>query len=176
MMTQYSAIQGLRAQSLYETSMSNQWYIVNDNVMGGVSQGGIEAMEKHMLFSGQLSLANNGGFASVVYTGLDGIDVEATGIYLDVSGDPRDFQLRLRMNGYVDGISYRAYFRPEAQRNHIYVDFAEMQPVFRGRQVLNAPALDVERVRQLGFLIGDKNTTPFQLQIHDFGFYYAGVD
>jgi len=41
---------------------------------------------------------------------------------------------------------------------------------------LNAPALEPQQIRQLGFLIGDKNTTPFSLQVHDFGVYYAGAD
>ncbi|WP_395376972.1 CIA30 family protein [Marinicella sp. W31] len=162
--------------SLMDDKPTALWSIVNDDVMGGISAGDLQSKRDHMLFSGELSLANNGGFASVAYTGFQQINSAATGVYLDVSGDARDFQLRLRMNGYVDGISYRAFFQPNEQRKRIYVEFSELQPVFRGRQVLNAPPLDIERVRQLGFLIGDKNTDPFQLKIHDFGFYYAGAD
>ena len=43
-----------------------QWQTVNDGVMGGRSDGRIKINEnKKMEFYGTLSLANNGGFASV---------------------------------------------------------------------------------------------------------------
>lgn len=42
------------------------WVNVNDNVMGGISNGRLKITpEKTLLFYGNLSLANNGGFASV---------------------------------------------------------------------------------------------------------------
>ncbi|MCH2214060.1 MAG: CIA30 family protein [Flavobacteriales bacterium] len=43
---------------------TNNWYIVNDGVMGGLSEGTIEYTKNTVLFSGELSLKNNGGFAS----------------------------------------------------------------------------------------------------------------
>ncbi|MEM9051153.1 MAG: CIA30 family protein [Bacteroidota bacterium] len=43
---------------------TNNWYIVNDGVMGGLSKGKIEYTENTVLFTGELSLKNNGGFAS----------------------------------------------------------------------------------------------------------------
>ena len=45
---------------------AKQWQAVNDGVMGGVSEGRFKITdEKTMEFFGTLSLANNGGFASV---------------------------------------------------------------------------------------------------------------
>lgn len=45
---------------------AKQWQAVNDGVMGGVSEGKFKITdEKAMEFFGTLSLANNGGFASV---------------------------------------------------------------------------------------------------------------
>ena len=41
------------------------WKVVNDGVMGGVSEGGMSEMSNVMLFEGFLSLENNGGFSSV---------------------------------------------------------------------------------------------------------------
>ncbi len=41
------------------------WSIVNDDVMGGVSTSYLSlSNEKNLIFSGYLSLENNGGFAS----------------------------------------------------------------------------------------------------------------
>ncbi|MEL7144925.1 MAG: CIA30 family protein [Bacteroidota bacterium] len=42
----------------------SQWYILNDGVMGGLSQGKAQKTDDGMLFSGTVSLANNGGFSS----------------------------------------------------------------------------------------------------------------
>ncbi len=42
------------------------WVSVNDNVMGGISEGKFKiTQDKTLFFYGSLSLANNGGFASV---------------------------------------------------------------------------------------------------------------
>ena len=41
------------------------WYIVNDDVMGGISKSYLSINEeKNLIFNGYLSLENNGGFAS----------------------------------------------------------------------------------------------------------------
>ena len=41
------------------------WNIVNDDVMGGISSSSLSLnQDNNLLFNGNLSLANNGGFAS----------------------------------------------------------------------------------------------------------------
>ena len=40
-------------------------WIVNDSVMGGVSQSGLREDPHGMFFEGQVSVENNGGFASM---------------------------------------------------------------------------------------------------------------
>ena len=42
----------------------SQWYILNDGVMGGLSQGDAIRTDEGVLFSGTVSLENNGGFSS----------------------------------------------------------------------------------------------------------------
>merc|ERR1711893_216078 len=44
-----------------------QWSIINDDVMGGVSQGSAQAVDDVLLFKGDISLENNGGFSSVSF-------------------------------------------------------------------------------------------------------------
>ena len=46
-------------------SAASQWQIVNDGVMGGRSSSRVEGTGEGIRFSGNLSLANNGGFASM---------------------------------------------------------------------------------------------------------------
>lgn len=46
-------------------SAEDSWYAVNDTVMGGVSDGDVLFEEDSMIFEGEVSTDNNGGFASV---------------------------------------------------------------------------------------------------------------
>ena len=49
-----------------DASVTRQWLSVNDNVMGGVSDGSFRFTDdKTLEFSGNLSLENRGGFASI---------------------------------------------------------------------------------------------------------------
>lgn len=41
------------------------WRVVNDGVMGGLSEGSAELTENSILFKGKVSLDNNGGFSSL---------------------------------------------------------------------------------------------------------------
>ena len=43
----------------------NEWEIVNDNVMGGVSSGDFKTQNDQLIFFGKLSSKFNGGFASI---------------------------------------------------------------------------------------------------------------
>ena len=42
-----------------------KWQVVNDGVMGGLSQGNAELTQNSILFKGKVSLDNNGGFSSL---------------------------------------------------------------------------------------------------------------
>ena len=59
----------LNAQNIFDFGSDlnlKNWYIVNDDVMGGVSSSTLTINNSgHGIFSGQISLDNNGGFASI---------------------------------------------------------------------------------------------------------------
>ena len=86
-----------------------EWVAIHDVVMGGVSSGGIERTEENTgIFSGELSLENNGGFASVrALVGRQDLS-SFEGLEIRVRGDGRRYQLRLRMDDRFDGIADRA--------------------------------------------------------------------
>lgn len=52
----------------------NNWMVVNDGVMGGLSKSQAMLLENAILFKGEISLDNNGGFASV-RSGLTDLDL-----------------------------------------------------------------------------------------------------
>ena len=42
-----------------------EWYVINDGVMGGLSQGKLSLTKDYLHYEGRVSLENNGGFASI---------------------------------------------------------------------------------------------------------------
>ena len=142
------------------------WYRVNDTVMGGVSQSNLRVHDKIAYFEGILSLDNNGGFASVRRVGPLVLESGDNPISLEVNGDGRQYQLRLRTDKGFDGMAYVATFSSESDVWQTLA-FTEKDFVaqFRGRKVNRAPALLFTDVRQIGFMLADKQPGSFQLAI-----------
>jgi NADH dehydrogenase [ubiquinone] 1 alpha subcomplex assembly factor 1 len=149
------------------TSPAPEWYAVNDGVMGGESRGGPEIVDGQLVFSGQISLENNGGFSSVKSSGHE-FDVSAFHtLRLRVKGDGRSYQLRL----YTDAryghspIAYTAEFPTLAgEWTESVIVISQLSPRFRGR-ALSGPPLDVEHVEAIGLLLGDKRAGEFELRV-----------
>jgi len=144
-----------------------RWAIVNDGVMGGLSQSTLRLTDEGTaVFSGVLSLENDGGFASTRAL-LDTMDLTGfTGFRIRVKGDGRRYELRLRMDPNFDGVAYRAEFgTTDGEWTEVFLPFSSFQPSFRGRVPRGARALDLTSIRQIGFLLGDKVEGPFQLEM-----------
>ena len=146
-----------------ETSEAKKWRTVNDGVMGGVSVGGMQQEKGFGVFSGVISLDNNGGFSSINRK-LNDVTSSFNKASIDVKGDGQTYQLRLvtYVNGYQ--LAYKSEFETTAgARDTIIFDF---QASFRGRLVTNAPKLRAENVREIVFLMTKKKPGPFRLEIH----------
>ena len=158
-----------RSQTLIDFSQTDPsaWSVINDGVMGGVSQSAIRRTDQNTgLFTGRLSLENNGGFASVRAAVAPQDLTEFGGIEIRVRGDGRTYQLRLRTDDSFDGVAYRAFFETrKGEWLTVILPFHEFLPTFRGRTVTNAPALDVASIQQIGFMLADKNPGEFALEI-----------
>lgn len=144
-----------------------RWFAVNDGVMGGRSRGGPEVKDGVLHFSGELSLANNGGFSSVRTVGPSYDFTGAEAVVLRVKGDGRSYQLRLATDATFRGItvSWGSEFATVAgQWTEVRVPLASLRPSAHGRQ-LQGPPMDPSRVRELGLLISDKREGPFALEV-----------
>ena len=143
------------------------WRVVNDGVMGGLSRGEIIITDSSTaVFQGILSLENNGGFSSTRTLprpyNLDGYD----GITLRVRGDGNTYQLRLRLDDRFDGVAYRFSFQTKAdQWMMVEIPFSECVPVFRGRELSDVGPVVPARIQQIGFLVSDKQAGPFRLEV-----------
>lgn len=144
------------------------WYVVNDGVMGGLSKGSLRLdAEGHGLFSGKISLENNGGFSSIRY---DCGQKDLSGyrfITLKVKGDGQRYQLRVKAsrNEYY---SYISYFETTGAWQLLKLPLDSMYPVFRGRR-LDMPDFSGNTLEEIGILIGNKEATTFELHIDAIG-------
>jgi monofunctional biosynthetic peptidoglycan transglycosylase len=144
-----------------------RWYRVNDGVMGGRSSSSLSLTDEGTaVFDGNLSLENNGGFASVRAEVAEGSLAEFSRLVIRVRGDGKSYQMRLRMSSAFDGIAYRATFETTADEwTTVEIPFSAFEPSFRGYRPRNAEPLDPARVRQIGFMLTDKQEGRFRLEI-----------
>lgn len=161
----------LRAETVIETfdrgRVSLNWQIVNDSVMGGISNSGLDRVDDGVVrFSGRLSLENNGGFASVRAAGQFPDLSEARAIMIRVKGDGRVYQLRMRMSNGWRAPDYSAEFTTKLGQWQTFVlPLADFAAGWRGRTVRDAPPLDPGQIRSIGILLGDKTPGGFAIDI-----------
>ncbi len=147
----------------------DSWRSVNDGVMGGLSAGGMVQSEEGLSFKGRLSLENNGGFSSVRRLVSQDLS-SATAVRIEVRGDGREYQFRIRQSSGFDGIAWRAVFPTGDEWQQIDIAFDEFVPVFRGRMVPQAGPVVPSEIQQIGFLLADKEAGRFELEIRHIEF------
>lgn len=144
----------------------DSWISVNDGVMGGVSKGGFKRSEEGtLLFSGNLSLDNNGGFASIRtkpnpmdLSGMDSIVVKA-------KGDGRTYWVELRVSRQMGASSYRADLPTTAGKwTEVVVPIKDFKLQAFG-QNLPANPINPANVESIGFTLADKKAGPFDLEV-----------
>lgn len=142
----------------------NQWYIVDDGVMGGLSAGQVnESKDKHILFHGYVSTENNGGFSSLRYS-LNSKEFNKQNAFkLKIKGDGKAYQFRVRSNN-SQYYSYAHTFQSSGKWEEIIIPFSTLKPVFRGRQ-LDLEDYNGSPLVEIGFLIANKKNENFALEI-----------
>ncbi len=154
--------------ALRVSATSLPWLVVNDDVMGGISRSRIAAEEGVLQFRGDLSLANNGGFASIRSRGIGSLDLAgAAALQLRVRGDGRTYQLRAYSDARFRGreVAYVGDFDTVAgEWIEVSIPIAGMPPRFRGMD-LRGPALESADISGLGVMLADKREGSFALEI-----------
>jgi len=147
-----------------EHSNLSDWYIVNDDVMGGLSSGKFFINPAgNGQFEGLISLENYGGFSSIRYR-FKAVSTEgASKISMRLKGDGKNYQIRIKpdVNAYY---SYIYSFETTNEWQEIDIPLNEMFPSFRGRK-LNMENFSEPQIEELGILIGNKKAEYFKLEI-----------
>ncbi len=143
------------------------WTSVNDTVMGGLSSGGCRWIDEGTLeFAGDVSLENNGGFASVrVGTGaLDLSDYDE--LHMRVRGDGKRYAFSVQTDHWMMAGAYYFHFQTAAgQWQEIRTPMRALEARSFGRPLRGAPALNTRDIRAFGFMISDKQAGPFRLEV-----------
>lgn len=134
--------------------------------MGGLSRGdAVWSGRESLVFTGVISLANGGGFASIRSAPGRYNLAGRESIVLKCSGDGRRYKLSLRTDISFDGISWQAEFDAPPGWREIIVPVGSLLPTWHGRIVENADVFAAGDVRTFGFLIAGGQDGPFELQI-----------
>ncbi len=145
------------------------WTTVNDPVMGGMSASRIAFGDGGLVFSGTISLQNNGGFASARSPQDPDIGRKATGAQtfrVHAVGDGKTYLLKVGTAGQP--WSYVQRFPTEAGVQRIYeLPVESFSPV--GMRLDPAPdapqTLDPSSVNQVAIYILDKQQGPFAITL-----------
>jgi len=146
---------------------AKEWQTVNDGVMGGLSEGKFKITDQKTLeFSGNLSLKNNGGFASVRTKSkkltLDSGDT----IVARVRGDGREYSLNLYLNKPRIAFSYRALVQTKKNEwIEIKVPLTRFEATSFGRVLKDARPVTPQDVNAVGWMLSDKQAGPFEMEI-----------
>ncbi|MBH0080291.1 CIA30 family protein [Pseudoalteromonas sp. NZS11] len=148
-----------------QANANQRWYVVNDSVMGGLSNSQVTQTQENLLFTGNVSLDNNGGFASI-RTELNTQSQNTKAIALRVKGDGQTYQLRLRTTNYLDGAAYTHSFKT-VKNEWVDINFApsDFTLTYRGRVLEQQPIIDFDDIKQLGFMIAGKQEGRFKLEV-----------
>lgn len=141
-------------------AMRDCW-IVNDNVMGGISQSSLRQDVHGMFFEGVVSLENNGGFASMRSSVI--IPKGTQMIILLAKGDGKRYKLVLRTE-LAPRVTYSADFITESTWQTYRFNLSQFKATFRG-QAVNAPTLDFSDVIEFGILISNNQAGNFGIQL-----------
>ena len=80
-----------------KNSKASDWTIVNDGVMGGLFYGNFTINQAgNGVFSGTISLENNGGFSSVRYRFAPLATTAKSKVVLRIKGDGKSYQFRIK--------------------------------------------------------------------------------
>lgn len=138
--------------------------VINDVVMGGVSTSRLSSTGGAMVFKGEVSLENNGGFAS--FRGPVRPPVGSAVLLLTVRGDAQRYKLTLKLDDSTSTAQYQAVFVAPPEWETLRFEPADFKASFRGIAV-PAPIVRFADVQYVGLLISDRQSGEFQIELKE---------
>jgi len=156
----------LSLTSFKDDSPDFGWYVQNDTVMGGRSEGGFDISSGQLIFSGNTN-TNGGGFSSIRTQPLK-LNLSAyTGIRVKIKADGRRYTWAMQTEALWRGrrVTYWADFNTLADETSVIdVPFSNFFPQFRGFK-LDGPELDTSQITEFALYQYDKKDGPFEIRL-----------
>ncbi len=136
--------------------VSQTWGALDDVVMGGVSASSFHLQEGAALFTGYVSTANSGGFASVRTRNFEpSLNLSGyTGIELLIKGDGQRYKFLIRDEDSWDSVAYSHSFDTTADEwIKVRVPFNQLIPVFRAKTMNVQRSLNTAQIRSLQLML-----------------------
>jgi monofunctional biosynthetic peptidoglycan transglycosylase len=145
---------------------NDKWRIVNDVVMGGLSSSKVLVENNKIIFTGNVSLKNNGGFASLRSPVKDYNFKNFSGIEIKIKGDGKLYSISMKETSYFTGYFYTASFETKADEwMTIKLPFDKFKLYYFGRKINSNSGVPLENIKEISFLIGDKQEGNFVAEI-----------
>ena len=137
-----------------QSTLGNNWRIVTDTVMGGVSSGELSPAtidnKACLRLQGDVSLENSGGFiqAALDVNGTEAADASGyAGLLLEVYGNDQEYNLHLRTDDvWLPWQSYRASFQAPGYWQTVRLPFDQ----FTGYRI--GKKLDLRHLKRIGLV------------------------
>jgi NADH dehydrogenase [ubiquinone] 1 alpha subcomplex assembly factor 1 len=145
----------------------DQWRIVNDGVMGGLSSSRVFVDgDSKIIFSGNVSLENSGGFASLRSQINDYNFENFAGIEIKIMGDGKHYSISMKETSYFSGYFYTCSF--ETKKNDwtvLQIPFDRFKLYYFGKDINSGKKVPLSKIKEISLLIGDKQEGAFKVEI-----------
>jgi hypothetical protein len=144
------------------------WVILSDNVMGGITTSTIEYTTDAVVLTGDISLANYGGFSSIK-TKFKSFDLSIyNGIKIKFKSSNQKFIFTLEDSKYWTEPYYKNGF--SSTKNDTWEEaiiyFKDFKEMRIGQATGNAmPLENLKNIVRLGIMTAEKKEGPFSLEI-----------
>jgi hypothetical protein len=146
---------------------NSKWRIVNDGVMGGLSSSTVSVNDEgKILFGGNVSLKNNGGFASLRSPIKDYKFENYSGIEISIKGDGKKYSISMKETSYFSGSFYTVNFQTTKDEwITLKIPFTSFALYYFGKEVRSNPQIPLNKIKEIALLIGEKQEGTFNAEI-----------
>lgn len=167
-----SALQSFGQSSIIDFGNSaeknQEWKLLSDNIMGGVTKSKIEYTNNSVLLTGNISLDNYGGFSSIK-TKYKSVDLSKyNGIKIKFKSTNQKFAFTLEDNQDWTQPNYKREFssKKEDTWEEVIIYFKDFQEIVIGETTGNMmKSKSLKNIVRMGIMTYEKKEGPFSLEV-----------
>lgn len=148
------------------------WLVINDGVMGGLSQGDAQLKENSILFKGTVSLDNNGGFSSLrsSFAARDLSNYTQLTLRYRSTGVSKAITLSISRRWYVPNYK-KSLPDTNSEWKIITVNLKDFDKYYIGRKIRGELTKEIlGKILRIGFITDEKKYGDFEFEVDYIGF------